>query len=54
MARTTNLNDLQLILLSTASQREDGSVLPPPESLGDQQGRISKTLPTLLRRKLIS
>ena len=28
MARTTNLNDLQLILLSTASQREDGSVLP--------------------------
>lgn len=53
MARTRNLNDLQLILLSTASQREDGSVLPPPESLGDQQERISKALPTLLRRKLI-
>lgn len=53
MARSTNLNDLQLILLSTASQREDGSVLPPPETLGDQQERISKSIPTLLRRKLI-
>ena len=53
MTRTTNLNDLQLMLLSTASRRDDGSVLPPPESPGDQQERISKAIPTLLKRKLI-
>ena len=34
MGRTTNLDDLQLILLSTASQRDDGSILPPPAPFG--------------------
>ncbi len=33
---TQKLSDIQLILLATAVQRDDGSVLPPPESLGDQ------------------
>ena len=28
------LTDTQAILLSAASQRADGSLLPPPESLG--------------------
>lgn len=53
MSRTPNLNDLQLILLASANQRDDGSILPTPESLRDQQERVSKALPQLLRHKLI-
>jgi hypothetical protein len=30
------LSDLQLVLLATAAQRMGGSVLPPPERLGEQ------------------
>lgn len=33
MTNNPKLNDLQLILLSTASQRDGGSVLPPAESI---------------------
>ena len=47
------LNDLQLILLATAIQRDDGSILPPPESLGCKHERIRKAIPALLRRQLI-
>jgi hypothetical protein len=53
MARKLNLSDLQLILLSTANHRDDGSVLPPPQSICDQPDRIRKALPALLRRQLI-
>lgn len=53
MTKMPKLNDLQLILLATAAQREDGSILPPPDSLGDQAERIRKAVPALLRRKLI-
>jgi hypothetical protein len=31
----TKLTDMQLILLTTASQRDDGSLLPPAESISD-------------------
>lgn len=51
---TTTLSDMQLIILATASQREDGSILPPPQSLGDQAGRIRKAIEGLVRRKLAS
>ncbi|OHT18588.1 hypothetical protein [Edaphosphingomonas haloaromaticamans] len=54
MTKTPKLNDLQLILLATAAQREDGSILPPPDSLGDQAERIRKAIPALLRRELIA
>lgn len=54
MTKTPKLNDLQLILLATAVQREDGSILPPPDSLGDQAERIRKAIPALLRRKLVA
>jgi hypothetical protein len=47
------LNDLQLILLASANQREDGSILPPPETLRDQPERIRKAIPALLRRQLV-
>jgi hypothetical protein len=52
MARSTKLTDIQLILLSTAAQRPDGSLLPPPETLGDQAARIRRTIPPLIRRGL--
>ena len=53
MSSKPHLNDLQLILLATAIQREDGSILPPPESVGPQSERIRKAIPALLRRQLI-
>jgi hypothetical protein len=53
MSRTPKLNDLQLILLAAAIQHDDGSILPPPDSAGDQSERIRKTIPALLRRQLI-
>lgn len=53
MPRTTRLTDLQLILLATACQRADGSLLPPPERLGDQAARIRKAIPPLLKRSLV-
>jgi len=48
----TKLNDIQLILLSTASQRVDGSLLPLPASIGDQGDRADKALIALLKRGL--
>lgn len=52
MARTPKLNDIQLILLTTASQRDDGSLLPPPESIGGQGQRIRTAVTALLKRGL--
>lgn len=53
MSRNPKLNDLQLILLSTAAQRNDGSILPPPDSIASQDERIRKAIPPLLKRGLI-
>ena len=47
------LTDLQLVLLATAVQRIDGSILPPPENLGDQGVRIRRSIPPLLKRALV-
>ena len=47
------LNDLQLVLLSSAAQREDGSLLPPPEHIRDQTARIRKVIPPLIKRGLV-
>ncbi|MCW2380669.1 MULTISPECIES: DUF3489 domain-containing protein [unclassified Sphingobium] len=49
----TRLNDLQLVLLSAAAQRDDGSLLPPPDHLADQAGRIRKVIPPLIKRGLV-
>lgn len=46
----TKLTDMQLILLTTAWQREDGSLLPPPESLGDKQTAIRKTIEGFVKK----
>jgi len=52
MTQTLRLNDLQLILLSTASQRDDGSLLPPPDSIGERTPAVDKAIKSLLRRGL--
>lgn len=46
----TKLTDMQLILLTTAWQRDDGSLLPPPESLGDKQPAIHKTIEGFIKK----
>lgn len=48
----TKLNDLQLILLSTASRRDDGSLLPPPDSIGERTPAVEKAIKSLVRRGL--
>jgi hypothetical protein len=53
MSRTPRLSDLQLILLATGAQRDDGSIYPPPENIRDESKRIAKAIPSLLRRALI-
>jgi hypothetical protein len=46
----TKLTDIQTILLSSASQRADGSLLPPPDVLGAATDRIYKAIAGLIRR----
>ena len=49
---TIKLNDLQLILLSTASNREHGNLLPAPESIAADEDRVKTAIASLVRRKL--
>ena len=44
------LNDTQLILLSTASQRDGGSFYPLPLTLADAGGRAVKAISELVRQ----
>jgi hypothetical protein len=53
MPRNQKLTDTQLILLSTAAQRDGGDLLPPPESLGDYTPRLTKAVATLIKKKLV-
>lgn len=48
---TGKLNDMQRILLSTASQREDGHYLPLPETLANKETAARKALGILLRNE---
>jgi hypothetical protein len=50
---TIKLNDLQLVLLCAAAQREDGSLLPPPATITQQAARIRKVIPPLLTKALV-
>jgi len=47
------LTDTQLIVLSTAGQRDDGTVLPLPKSLKHQGGAPSHVLKGLLKKGLL-
>lgn len=53
-AQPSKLSDLQMVLLSSAAARPDGSLLPPPESVGGQLARIRKAIPPLLKRALVA
>jgi hypothetical protein len=53
MTKSTRLSDLQLILLSNASQREHGNILPAPDTVAGDTDRIAKQIPPLLKRQLI-
>ena len=53
MTNSPKLSDLQLILLSTASQRDDGSVFPPADSIAKDEKRARAAMPQLLKRGLV-
>lgn len=48
----TKLTDMQLILLTTACQREGGSLFPSPEALGDKDAQIRKAVEALIKKGL--
>ena len=48
------LTDTQLVILSQASQRTDGAVLPLPETLTLNKGSSASVLKGLLKRNLIA
>lgn len=50
---TPKLNDTQLVLLSAAAQRENGSLLPAPASLTAKPPQIKKAMEALKARLLI-
>jgi hypothetical protein len=52
MTKSIRLSDLQLVLLATAAQRDNGSLLPPPDTLDDSAARIRKAVEALIRRHL--
>ena len=53
MKTNTRLSDLQLVLLSHAVQRDDGSIYPLPEAATRDKPRTAKELKSLVRRKLV-
>ena len=53
MSNKPKLNDLQLILLSTAAQRDDGNVFPVADSIAKDEERVRKAILPLLKRGLV-
>jgi Protein of unknown function (DUF3489) len=49
----TKLSDTQVVILSAAPQREDGAVLPLPETLKIKGGAVDKVLGSLKAKSLI-
>jgi hypothetical protein len=49
----TKLSDTQAVILSAASQRDDGAVLPLPETLKIKGGAVDKVLGSLRAKGLI-
>ena len=49
----TRLSDTQLVILSAAAQRDDGAVLPLPETLKIKGGAVAKVLGSLKAKGLI-
>jgi DNA-binding MarR family transcriptional regulator len=53
MTNNPKLNDLQLILLSTAAQRDDGGLFPVADSIAKDEDRVRKAVQSLLKRSLV-
>jgi hypothetical protein len=53
MSRSAQLTDLQRVLLSAASAREDGALLPAPAGIAANKGTLGIVLKSLLARGLI-
>ena len=49
----TKISDTQAVILSAASQRDDGAVLPLPETLKLKGGAVDKVLGSLKAKGLI-
>src|ERR687897_391905 len=49
----TKLSDTQAVILSAASQRDDGAILPLPEALKIKGGAVAKVLGSLKAKGLI-
>jgi uncharacterized protein DUF3489 len=49
---TAKLSDAQLVILSAAAQRADGSLIPFPQSLTAKGAALNKVVETLCKRKL--
>jgi hypothetical protein len=49
----TKLSDTQAVILSAASQRDDGAILPLPETLKIKGGAVSKVLGSLKAKGLV-
>jgi hypothetical protein len=54
MPGNVKLSDTQLVLLSTAAQRENGSALPVAASIAAKPPQLEKCFESLLERELIS
>lgn len=54
MTTTTTLNDLELILLSSASRRVDGHIHPLPKAAGTDMERVGTALVALLGGQLVA
>ncbi len=48
------LTDTQLVILSTAGQRDDGAALPLPKSIKLQGGAVNHVLKSLLNKGLFA
>jgi DNA-binding MarR family transcriptional regulator len=53
MTNYPKLNDLQLVLLSTATQRDNGGIFPVAESIAKDEDRVRKAVQSLLKRSLV-
>ena len=53
MTKKPRLTDLQLVLLSSAAQRPDGMLLPPPETIRAKGKTLERSLTKMLGLGLI-
>ena len=52
--QTSKLTDTQLVILSTAAQRDDGAALPLPDTLTLNKGAATSVLKGLIKKGLIA